>query len=192
MTNELTHATKLLAEKDALELQISALLDSLKDMGVGMSDSLIDADGFPRADIDVYTIRHVRNQIIRLKTDLKNKMKEMEAALYTLHSVKWKESVGEDSNSPPAQRKAVFSPFLKINKVLLESPSHSAGFQANDLILKFGNIQFEGGSEDLLKKVASLVALSENKSIAVTLSRDRKSIETTLVPKKWSGRGLLG
>lgn len=31
---------------------------------VGMSDSLIDSDGFPRADIDVYQIRHARHKMI--------------------------------------------------------------------------------------------------------------------------------
>jgi len=31
---------------------------------VGMDEPLIDVEGFPRADIDIYSVRHARHQII--------------------------------------------------------------------------------------------------------------------------------
>lgn len=46
-----------------------------------MRDPLVDADGFPRNDIDVYQVRHARHQIINLQNDLKSLLKEIEKGL---------------------------------------------------------------------------------------------------------------
>lgn len=35
----------------------------LQQKGVGLTESLVDAEGFPRSDIDVYSCRHARHQI---------------------------------------------------------------------------------------------------------------------------------
>lgn len=32
--------------------------------GVGMDDSLVDSEGYPRSDIDVYQVRNARHKII--------------------------------------------------------------------------------------------------------------------------------
>ena len=37
---------------------------SMQQGGVGMKGALIDAEGFPRADIDLYAVRTARNRII--------------------------------------------------------------------------------------------------------------------------------
>lgn len=36
----------------------------LKQKGIGMNEPLIDSEGYPRADIDVYTVRHARHKVI--------------------------------------------------------------------------------------------------------------------------------
>lgn len=46
-----------------------------------MESPLVDADGFPRNDIDVYQVRHARHQIINLQNDLKALLKEIEKGL---------------------------------------------------------------------------------------------------------------
>lgn len=46
-----------------------------------MRESLVDADGYPRNDIDVYQVRHARHQINTLQNDLKSLMKEIEKGL---------------------------------------------------------------------------------------------------------------
>lgn len=51
-----------------------------------MSDPLTDESGFPRNDIDVYQVRHARQQIICLQNDLKQKMKEIEKGLEIIHA----------------------------------------------------------------------------------------------------------
>lgn len=55
---------KLIQEKDRIESIIRDQNLILEANNVGMQDSLVDADGFPRNDIDVYKVRHARHQII--------------------------------------------------------------------------------------------------------------------------------
>ena len=48
---------ELMKQKDNLEEEIKALNQVLESQKVGMDDTLVDAEGFPRADIDVYQVR---------------------------------------------------------------------------------------------------------------------------------------
>ena len=54
---------EMMKQKDGLEEEIKALHDVLKSQGAGMDDPLVDGEGFPRSDIDVYQVRHARNNI---------------------------------------------------------------------------------------------------------------------------------
>lgn len=54
---------------------------------VGMTDSLVDEDDFPRNDIDVYAVRHARSEIIRLENDAKDLFSQMQSHLEELHSL---------------------------------------------------------------------------------------------------------
>jgi len=52
-------------ERAAIEAELSGLEAELKTHGnVGMNAPLVDAEGFPRSDIDVYRVRVIRNRII--------------------------------------------------------------------------------------------------------------------------------
>lgn len=55
---------KLIQEKDRIESEIREQNLVLEANNVGMHDPLVDADGFPRNDIDVYKVRHARHRII--------------------------------------------------------------------------------------------------------------------------------
>lgn len=55
---------KLIQEKDRIESEIRNENAVLAANNVGMDDPLVDADGFPRNDIDVYKVRHARHKII--------------------------------------------------------------------------------------------------------------------------------
>ena len=52
----------------------------------GVKGSLVDAEGFPRADIDLFEVRKLRNRLACLQTDHCNLMKELDGALLNLHS----------------------------------------------------------------------------------------------------------
>lgn len=78
---------KLIEEKDKIEKQINDLGQVLvANKNVGMNESLVDGDGFPRNDIDVYQVRTARSQIIHLQNDLKVLMKEIEKGLTDVHA----------------------------------------------------------------------------------------------------------
>lgn len=56
---------RLMEEKDRIESAIreqTMVLES--NNNIGMQESLVDEQGFPRNDIDVYKVRHARHQII--------------------------------------------------------------------------------------------------------------------------------
>ena len=43
-------------QKEALEAELKALGQVLESQGCGMEDPLVDGEGFPRSDIDVYQV----------------------------------------------------------------------------------------------------------------------------------------
>lgn len=51
-----------------------------------MTDSLVDAEGFPLAHVDIYQVRHARQKIICLQNDHKAIMKEIEQGLGQYYS----------------------------------------------------------------------------------------------------------
>lgn len=55
---------KFMEEKERIEREIEELNLVLENNHVGMTDSLLDAEGYPRSDIDVYQIRLARHRII--------------------------------------------------------------------------------------------------------------------------------
>ena len=58
-------------QRKDLEDELKELLDVLRGQGVGMEEQLVDEEGFPRNDIDVYQVRHARHRIICIRNDLK-------------------------------------------------------------------------------------------------------------------------
>ena len=54
---------EMVKQKDGLEEELKALHEVLKSQGVGMEEPLVDGEGFPRSDIDVYQVRHARSNI---------------------------------------------------------------------------------------------------------------------------------
>ena len=46
----------LMKDKEALEAELKALGQVLESQGCGMDDALVDGEGFPRSDIDVYQV----------------------------------------------------------------------------------------------------------------------------------------
>uniref|UniRef100_A0A914VDZ1 Nas2 N-terminal domain-containing protein n=1 Tax=Plectus sambesii TaxID=2011161 RepID=A0A914VDZ1_9BILA len=55
---------KLMDDRDELDKQLADHFAILKVNNVDMETPLVDAEGFPRADIDVYAVREARNKVI--------------------------------------------------------------------------------------------------------------------------------
>lgn len=74
-------------EKENIEAEIEAIVEELNSPGPngapppGLKGNLVDREGFPRADVDVYNIRLKRNRLACLQTDHKELMKKIEDGL---------------------------------------------------------------------------------------------------------------
>ena len=68
--------------REAIEEEIAAYVAELTSgTNPGVSGPLVDAEGFPRADVDVYRVRQARHLLARKQTDHKHVMKTIEELL---------------------------------------------------------------------------------------------------------------
>ncbi|TPX37426.1 hypothetical protein SmJEL517_g00426 [Synchytrium microbalum] len=176
---------KLDAQKTDLERQLSALEGTLSSQNVGMSEPLVDKDGYPRADIDVYNVRQTRAIIIRLRNDYKELLGRVDKALIAMHAA-------PDENGVDVEMKGdEVIAFATVNAVAPDSPSYAAKLQRGDRIIKFGTLTIDA-LRNGLQPLSQYTEANENKSIQLLVDRDGTQIELNLTPTKWSGRGLLG
>jgi len=188
------------------------LLDTRKyldDLGVGMTGSLVDGEGFPRADIDLYAIRRARQRVNCLQNDLRSIVIEIEDQLHLLHSqggsgnsstngqANGDHSVSVDEEpmqvgnaDQPAPHRTSNTPFLKIDEIANESPAAAAGLVNGDLVIQFGSLCHTNFSQ--VQQVAEMVQNSVGRPIRLTVLRDLHAVRLSLTPKRWSGQGLLG
>ncbi|USW49066.1 Putative 26S Proteasome non-ATPase regulatory subunit 9, PDZ superfamily, PDZ domain 6 [Septoria linicola] len=190
---------EIIAQKENLEAELSALGSVLDSHQVDMNTSLTTADGFPRSDIDVAQIRTTRARIIRLKNDHKAVMKRLEDAVYEQFAA------GKPTEQLPAQTQrttvaaaapVVEPPFARVNAVVPSSPADQAGMKPGDKVTKFGYVNWT--NHERLGKVAQVVQQNENHTILVKVLRDDEEMNSQthdlrLIPRRdWGGRGLLG
>ncbi|XP_023372629.1 26S proteasome non-ATPase regulatory subunit 9 isoform X2 [Otolemur garnettii] len=190
---------ELMRRKDEIEAQIQAnyeVLDSQK--GIGMNEPLVDSEGYPRSDVDLYQVRTARHNIICLQNDHKEVMKQVEEALHQLHAHD-KEKQARDmaeaeeeamSHKPghsmshrPSQA------FAKVNSISPGSPASTAGLQVDDEITEFGSVNVQNFHS--LSNISTVVQHSEGGLNVVVMRRGEKH-QLRLVPTRWSGKGLLG
>lgn len=83
MTTVEEQYAQLTEQQSALETEIGLIVEELTSgaQSPGLKGPLVDADGFPRADIDVYRVRHLRHQFACLQNDHRALMKRIEEIL---------------------------------------------------------------------------------------------------------------
>ncbi|XP_056318442.1 26S proteasome non-ATPase regulatory subunit 9 [Danio aesculapii] len=181
----------LMKRKDDIEEQIKAYYDMLESAGVGTDGPLVDVEGFPRADVDLYKVRTARHSISCLQNDHKAIMVEIEEALHKLHATAkvaheqddtQMETSGQTVDSP--------SPFALVDAVTHGSPAAQAGLRVGDQIMEFGSVNTHNFRN--LRDIAAVVQHSEGKSLRVGVFRNGQEVHLNLTPQQWSGRGLLG
>ncbi|XP_028172498.1 26S proteasome non-ATPase regulatory subunit 9 [Ostrinia furnacalis] len=209
---------KLMEDKDRIETEIREQTAVLASNNVGMSDPLVDADGFPRADIDVYKVRHARHRIICLQNDHKSIMRRIEQGLAEVHS----DYVGPNGEGPSVVAPSSSAPyanghsnghsngyanghgnghrngdnnlddacFAVVGEVQDGSPAYVAGLREHDEILQFGSINSDNYADIL--QVSHLVTHSVGQNIHVQIRRGQQILDIDLVPRQWSRPGLLG
>ncbi|XP_077163764.1 26S proteasome non-ATPase regulatory subunit 9 isoform X2 [Paroedura picta] len=185
---------QLLKKKDEIEAQIKAYYEVLEDQkGVGMNEPLVDVEGYPRADVDVYQVRTARHNIICLQNDHKALMKEVEQALHQLHAhekEKREKDEAEARAEARSQSEAPPLPFARVNAVTPGSPASMSGLQVDDEIVEFGSVNTRNFQS--IQNIATVVQHSEGRSLSVTVLRRGERMHLGLTPKRWTGKGLLG
>ncbi|XP_032524086.2 26S proteasome non-ATPase regulatory subunit 9 [Danaus plexippus] len=189
---------KLIQEKDRIESIIRDQNLILEANNVGMQDSLVDADGFPRNDIDVYKVRHARHQIICLQNDHKKIMKEIEKGLGEVHA----DFLGTGGASSSTPHQPIYTnglsrhsethsqTFAKVGPVQEGSPADLAGLCEDDELLQFGSVN-HGNFTDITQ-LHSIVVHSVGQAIQVRVQRQHIVVSLNVVPRPWARPGLLG
>jgi 26S proteasome regulatory subunit N4 len=129
-------ARALMARKDAIEAELEAQGSILKANNTDMRQPLVDREGFPRNDLDVWAVRHARVRIIELRNDLTALMDEIAKALETVYPrptpppAEGAASGADASSSASAigteAMSAEMRPFAKVKGVAPGSPAADA------------------------------------------------------------------
>ncbi len=77
---------ELMDQKKKVEDELAELYGVLSSQGVTMEEPLVDGQGYPRNDVDVYQVRHARSRINRLRNDLGSLMDRIENGIHSLHA----------------------------------------------------------------------------------------------------------
>ena len=76
------------AQREALEIEADAIASELNSVGpngeppAGIKTLLVDSEGFPRGDIDLFNVRNKRQRLAIINTDHKALMGEIEKTLH--------------------------------------------------------------------------------------------------------------
>eukprot|EP00003_Mantamonas_plastica_P000827 TRINITY_DN1063_c0_g1_i2.p3 TRINITY_DN1063_c0_g1~~TRINITY_DN1063_c0_g1_i2.p3 ORF type:complete len:133 (-),score=54.18 TRINITY_DN1063_c0_g1_i2:113-511(-) len=79
-----------------------------------------------------------------------------------------------------------------VNSVVKDGPAEEAGLKEGDDVVLFGDVDGNVARDDRLRRIGQLVQRMEGKGVEVVVRRDGEIVRLELVPKQWSGRGLLG
>ena len=188
-----TGLKELIEQKTTVESELQALYDVLRSHNTDMDSELVDAEGYPRADVDIITVRKTRVRILYLRNDLKKLMSQIEAGLVEVHKEARENSDGAtlriQSMNLSSNAKQL-PPILRVNQVTADSPAEKAGLCVEDLITQFGSITSDNFVD--LKSIGALVQHSKGKEVTVKILRGEEAKALKLVPNTWSGKGLLG
>ena len=129
MTNSASadQVRSLMARKDAIEAEMEAQFSILQSNSVNMDTPLVDSEGFPRADIDVWAVRHARVRIIELRNDHKALMDKIMLALQEVYDPGQQSQDASAANSEAANGSDIaLQPFARVDGVAPGSPAASA------------------------------------------------------------------
>ncbi|RYG98538.1 hypothetical protein EON65_51320 [archaeon] len=180
----------LIAQRELLEVEADAIHSELTSPGpngeppAGIKDPLVDAEDFPRNDIDIYNVKRKRLRLSGINFEHKEMMKQIEALVHQMHSLESDsatpsqvEGAINNNQAKQAGPGTVFTtaevllqrPIAKLDEILEGSPAAEAGIHDGDFLMKFGNIT--SVAADALPSIAKLVGVSVSKPIAIIVKR---------------------
>ena len=162
--DELAATARLLMRQRAeLETSIRANLAQLEEMGVGLEVQLVDAEGYPLPEVDLYTARHLRAETRRMLNDHKDLTGRIEKLLPAVFNISTEGAA-----------------FARVSAVTGGTPAHRAGLVAGDLLVRCGRVNSTNftGMQDLAAQVAA--AKAGDSGLAVSLLRVDTRINLTI------------
>lgn len=218
-SNVKTETKCLIEKRDGIESEMDSIIARLCVAGgPGITGNLVDAEGFPRSDIDVPAVRADRLRLSELRNDHKditNKINENIQVLHsarlvqkktpvfveyskeglrprlanTVASVSSQDAIPVDTHSFMEVDVDIGVPFAVVDEIADASPSAEDGLELGDQIVKFGNVESGGG---LLRRLASEAQSNQGHAVALVVLRQGVLINLAVTPRPWHGRGLLG
>ncbi|EAL23663.1 hypothetical protein CNBA3100 [Cryptococcus deneoformans B-3501A] len=172
--------------------------------GATASTSLLDNEGYPRGDLDIYAIRHARSSLVRLQNDRQTVTDLLATALHDAFAISPSASEQQPNGSvslPSSQANGYSArtretpwparAIAKVNTVTVNSPASEAGLKAQDVIYSFAGINHT--SPGGLQAIGTAVAQSEGIPLPLLIMRGQERLQLTLTPRSgWGGRGSLG
>ena len=185
-------------ERRALEASAALLVEKLRENGgPGPDGPLVDREGFPLPDVDLYQVRVDRRKLNELRADLAALMGRLHEVLARLHeSARAGPSSGGGSGAGGGPRAmetdaAFLRPFALVVGAAPGSPGEAAGLRAGDQVLDVAGITAATYRGDP-GQIAEGLRAHEGRAVAVAVLRAGMPTEVTLTPRTWAGPGLLG
>ena len=195
------HLLDLDRQRTSLEHELSSILSYLNGPNMpGLKGPLVDSQGFPRPDLDLYRIREMRQRFNMLNNDHLAIMKEIEREMTEYYGESREERGREGREEVEVQavaaRPAVrLEPFAWISEVTPDSPAHHSGLLVNDKVTKITSRS--EGDFTALTALPTLVQQHIGLPLVFAILRTNEinqeiEMEVTITPQSWSGPGLLG
>ncbi|XP_044462950.1 26S proteasome non-ATPase regulatory subunit 9-like isoform X3 [Mangifera indica] len=180
-------AMSLMEKRTAVEAEMNAIIQRLSTPdGPGLSGNLIDAEGFPRSDIDIPLVRAERRRLAGNNAESNNQNPSLVNAASSASPSNF---IQRDSSAALDVDVIISKPFALIDEITDASPSAEDGLQLGDQIVKFGNVE---AGENLLQRLAFEGQSNQGQAVPVEIMRQGALINLSVTPRKWQGRGLLG
>ncbi|KAJ0171562.1 hypothetical protein K1T71_013112 [Dendrolimus kikuchii] len=196
---------KLMEQKDRIEHEIKEQSDILAANNVGFSEPLVDIEGYPRNDIDIYKVRHARHRIICLQNDHKQIMHLIEKGLEEVNAyIKGITTNGYGDAQMPTSSSSEqticrrveevkipeYQPFATVTAVQGASPADLAGICIDDELIQFGTVNHTNFTDR--RQIFDVASHSVNQKVNVRVKRGDNIINLTVVPQISPQTALLG
>jgi 26S proteasome non-ATPase regulatory subunit 9 len=184
-----------------MERELSSILDYLNapDMP-GLTGPLVDPEGFPRAELDLYRIREMRQRFNMLNNDHCAVMKEIELQMSAYYSGMPVEAAASGREEVKIEAVSVApivrsEPFAWVAEVTQGSPACTGGLLVNDKVVKITSITHEEFTT--LSSLPDLVSHHVNQPLLFSILRTNEvnqdtPLEVSVTPQQWAGSGVLG